>query len=192
MIEATSRIGMAATEALDLFIAAVEQIPQENWDRPSNLADWTVRELVGHATGSATKVVTLVEGGQLWNGPSEPADWICADPAARLRELADRLRDALPHAELDAPRPSPGGEVPLHRALAFPVSDLAMHSWDVHRSQGRLVELPDALLAFCRALVESIPEEVLRQPGKFGPAQPAPADASPTTLLMTGLGRTAG
>jgi hypothetical protein len=36
---------------------------------------------------------------------------------------------------------SPEGEIPLHRALTYPISDLALHSWDVHRSQGRLVEL---------------------------------------------------
>jgi uncharacterized protein (TIGR03086 family) len=64
-----------------------------------------------------------------------------------------------------------------------------MHSWDLHRSQGRSVELPDELLALCRALVESAPEDMLRRPGGFGPAQPAPPDATPTARLMAFLGR---
>lgn len=173
---------------MDLFAESVEQTPPEHWARPSNLDGWTLRDLIGHATGSAAKIVTLVEGGQLW-GRSEPADWISQAPAARLRELQTRLQDAVPDADLDAPRTSPEGEVPLHRALTFPVSDLALHSWDVHRSQGRMVELPEDLLAFCRGLVESLPDEMLRRPGGFGPAQPAPADASPTTRLMAYLGR---
>lgn len=147
-----------------------------------------MRDLVGHATGSAAKIVTLVEDGEVW-GRSEPADWVCEDPAARLRELAARLRDALPGADLDAPRTSPEGEVPLHRALAYPIADLALHSWDVHRSQGRLVELPEDLLAFCRELVTSVPEDMLRRPGGFGPAQPAPGDPTPTARLMAHLGR---
>lgn len=184
----TPPIGTLATEALDLLIEAVDRTSPEAWDRPSNLAGWSIRDLVGHATGSAAKIVALVEGGELW-GRSEPADWICDDPSARLRELAARLRDVLPGADLTAPRTSPQGEVPLHRSLTYPVSDLALHSWDVHRSQGRTVDLPAELVAFCRTLVDSLPEESLRRPGAFGPAQPAPEDSTPTTELMAYLGR---
>ncbi|MGB8387681.1 TIGR03086 family metal-binding protein [Mycobacterium sp.] len=86
-------------------------------------------------------------------------------------------------------RTSPAGEVPLRRALTYPVSDLALHSWDVHRSQGRLVELPDDLLTLSRELVESVPEDMLRRPGGFGPAQSAPEDSTPTARLMAYLGR---
>ncbi len=127
---------------MGLLIEAVEQIPSAAWDQPSNLEGWSIRDLVGHVTGSAAKVVTLVEGGEVWQKPSQPDDWKCEDPAARLRELAARLQDALPNADFDAMRPSPQGEVPLHRALTFPVSDLALHSWDVYRSQGRRSSCP--------------------------------------------------
>lgn len=90
-------MGDLAVVALDLFIDAVATIGPQDWDKPSNLDGWTLRDLVGHATGSA--------------GPSQPADWIADDPAARLTELTGRLRAALPGADFDAPRPSPGGEV---------------------------------------------------------------------------------
>ena len=189
MDETTSRIGVLATEAFGLLIDAVDHVATESWEQPSNLEGWSVRDLVGHVTGSAAKVVTLVEDGEVWNAPSEPADWICDDPAARLRELAGRLRDALPGADLDAMRVSPAGNVPLGRALTFPVSDLALHSWDLYRSQGRLIELPDDLLALSRGLVESVPEDMLRRPGGFGPAQAAPDDSTPTARLMAYLGR---
>lgn len=189
MNAATTRIGTLAGEAIDLFNAAVQQTPPESWDRPSNMAGWSLRELAGHATGSAAKIVAHLEGGEVSRVPSEPADWVCADPAARLCELAARMRAALPHADWDAPRPSPQGEVPLHRALVYPVSDLALHSWDVYRSQGRRIELPDDLLTLCREVVESVPEAALRRPGGFGPAQPVPPDATPTARLMAFLGR---
>jgi uncharacterized protein (TIGR03086 family) len=174
---------------MNLLIEAVEQIPSESWDLVSNLEGWSIRDLVGHVTGSAAKIVALVEGGEIWQKPSEPDDWKSEDPAARLRELAGRLHDGLPSAQMDAMRPSPQGEIPLHRALTYPVSDLALHSWDVHRSLGRVVELPKDLLAFCRELVESLPENMLRRPGAFGPAQPAPDDATPTGRFMAYLGR---
>lgn len=182
-------VGPLAAEAIGLLLDAVQRTGPDSWDQRSNLDDWSVRELVGHATGSAAKIVALAAGDEIWSGPSQPADWICDDPAARLRELAARFDQVLPGADLDAPRPSPQGEVALHRALMFPVADLALHSWDVHRSQGRRVELPDELVTFCRRLVESVPEEVLRRPGGFGPARSAPEKATPTDRLMAYLGR---
>ena len=87
MNDATARIGVLAGEALGMLVDAVDEIPPENWDRPSNLDGWSVRDLVAHATGSAAKIVTLVENGKVWDGPSRPADWTCDDPAARLREV---------------------------------------------------------------------------------------------------------
>ncbi|OBH07032.1 MULTISPECIES: TIGR03086 family metal-binding protein [unclassified Mycobacterium] len=189
MNDTPARIGTSAAEAMHLLIDAVEEIPSESWDKPSNLEGWSVRDLVGHATGSAAKIVTLVEDGEVWDRPSQPADWASDDPAARLRELAARLREALPGTDFDAARKSPQGEVPLHRALTYPVSDLALHSWDVHRSLGRLVELPGDLLALCRGLVESVPQDLLRRPGGFGPAQIAPEGSTPTARLMAYLGR---
>ncbi len=182
-------IGAMAIEAIDLLIDAVDQVPPESFNQPSNLEGWTVRDLVAHATGSAAKIVTLIEDGEVWGNPSPPDDWVSEDPAARLRELAARLRDALPRVDLDATRMSPEGEVALRRALTYPVSDLALHSWDVHRSQGRLIELPDDLLTLCRQLVESVPADVLRRPGGFGPARSAPEDSMPTARLMAYLGR---
>jgi uncharacterized protein (TIGR03086 family) len=187
--ETATQVGARATEAIGLVIDAVDHIPTDAWDQPSNLDGWSIRDLVGHVTGSAAKIVTLVEGGEVWQKPSQPDDWKCQDPAAKLRELAARLQDALPGADLAALRPSPQGEVPLSRALKFPVSDLALHSWDIYRSQGRPVELPENLLAFCRELVEPLPEDMLRRPGGFGPAQPVPEDATPTARFMAYLGR---
>lgn len=189
MTDPNAPTGALAAEAIHLLIDAVEQIQPEAWDEPSNLEGWSLRDVVGHATGSAAKIVTLVEGGEIWGGPSQPTDWICEDPAGRLRDFLARLAAALPRTNWDAMRPAPEGEAPLRRALIFPVSDIALHSWDIHRSQGRLIELPEDLLALCRGLVESLPESVTRRPGAFGPAKPAPAEATPTARLMAHLGR---
>ncbi|BBZ43430.1 TIGR03086 family metal-binding protein [Mycobacterium parmense] len=189
MNDVTPRTDALAAEAFDLLVDAVDRVPAGTWEQPSNLEGWTMRDLVGHVTGSAAKIVTLVEDGEVWLRPSEPAEWFCDDPAGRLRELAARLQDALPGADLDGMRVSPEGQVPLRRALAYPVSDLALHTWDIQRSQGRMVELPGSLLALCRSLVDSVPQAALRRPGGFGPERTAPDDATPTARLMAFLGR---
>lgn len=104
---------------------------------------------MGHATGSAAKIAVLIAGTEIWTSPSKPAYWITDDPVAALRESAARILAGMPGADWDALRPAPEGEVPLHRALLFPVVDVAVHSWDVHRSQGRTVELPENLFLLC-------------------------------------------
>ena len=48
---------------------------------------------------------------------------------------------------------------------------------------------PDDILVLTRTLVGALPEDSLRRPGAFGPAQPAPGNATPTTALMAFLGR---
>ena len=177
-------VAARASEAMGFLVDAVEQIPSESWDQPSNLDGWSIRDLVVHTTGSAAKLVTLAAGGEAGQGPSEPDD-----PVAQLRDLAVRLKEALAGADLNAMRSSPQDEVPLHQALRFPIFGLTIHGWDVYRSQHRPVELPEDLLAFCRQVVQSVPEDELRRPGLFGPAQPVPEDATPTARLMAYVGR---
>jgi uncharacterized protein (TIGR03086 family) len=172
-------VGARATEAVQLFVEAVEQIPSAAWDRPSNLEGWSVGDLVAHTTGTVAKIVTLVEGGEVVEGPADPDDWRSEDPAAQVRELAGRLHDALASADLDA----------LRQSLTSPICGLAIHVWDVDRSQDRSLELPEGLLGFCRQVAESVPEDTLRRPGGFGPAQPVPDDATPTDRLMAFFGR---
>jgi len=182
--DAAAQVGARASEAMGFPVDAVEQIPSESWDQPSNLDGWSIRDLVVHTIGSAAKIVTLAEGGEAGQEPSEPEDAV-----AQLRNLAVRLKEALAAADLNALRSSPQGEVPLHQALRFPIFGLTIHGWDVYRSQHRPVELPEDLLAFCRQVVESVPEDELRRPGLFGPAQPVPEDATQTTRLMAYVGR---
>jgi hypothetical protein len=49
MDTATTRIGMMATQAIDVLIAAVEQTPPEMWDRPSNMEGWSLRDYLGRS-----------------------------------------------------------------------------------------------------------------------------------------------
>ena len=140
--DAAAQVGARASEAMGFFVDAVEQIPSESWDQPSNLDGWSIRDLVVHTTGSAAKIVTLAEGGEVGQEPSEPGD-----PVAQLRGLAVRLKEALARADLSAMRPP--GDVPLRQALRFPVFGLTIHGWDVYRSQaptGRCARGPAGVL----------------------------------------------
>ena len=158
-------IAARAIEAMDFLVDAVQQIPSESWDQPSNLDGWSIRDLVVHTTGTAAKLVALA-GGET----SEPTD--------DLQQLAARLTDALAKKDPDT-------------SLSFPIVGLTIHVWDVYQSQHLPVEVPDDLLAFCRQVVEATPEDELRRPGMFGPAQPVSDDATPTARFMAYVGRAA-
>jgi uncharacterized protein (TIGR03083 family) len=158
-------IAARAIEAMDFLVDAVQQIPSESWDQPSNLDGWSIQDLVVHTTGTAAKLVALA-GGQT----SEATD--------DLQQLAARLRDAVAKKDPDT-------------SLSFPIVGLTIHVWDVYQSQHQPVEVPDDLLAFCRQVVDATPEDELRRPGMFGPAKPAPEDATPTARFMAYVGRAA-
>ena len=160
-------IAARAIEAMDFLVDAVQQIPSDSWDQPSNLDGWSIRDLVVHTTGSAAKLVALAEG-----ETSQPTD--------DLRQLAVRLKDALVKADPDP-----------DTSLSFPIVGLTIHAWDMYQSQHQPVEVPDDLLTFCRQVVEAVPEDELRRPGLFGPAKPAPEDATPTVRFMAYVGRSA-
>lgn len=85
------QIGTMATEAVDLLIEAVERTPTESWDQPSNLEDWSVRDLVGHAHGSAAKIVTLVEDGRSGSAPSRPTGYARTRTDGFVRWLFGRV-----------------------------------------------------------------------------------------------------
>jgi uncharacterized protein (TIGR03083 family) len=156
-------IAARAIEAMDYLVDAVGQIPSASWDQPSNLDGWSIQDLVVHTTGSAAKLVALA-GGET----SEPTD--------DLQQLAARLKDAVAKKDPDT-------------SLSFPIVGLTIHGWDVYQSQHQPVEVPDDLLAFCRQVVEAVPEDELRRPGLFGPAKPAPENATPTARFMAYVGR---
>lgn len=46
MSDPTARIATLAAEAIGLLLDALDQTTPENWDQPSNLDNWSVRELV--------------------------------------------------------------------------------------------------------------------------------------------------
>ena len=70
--DAAPQVGARASEAMGLFIEAVDQIPSTAWDQPSNLEGWSIRDLVAHTTGTAAKAVEA-SGGGIVAGPYNDA-----------------------------------------------------------------------------------------------------------------------
>lgn len=189
MDELRKSVAVVMPQALRLLNETVASIEGDEWERPSNLTGWSVRELVGHVTGSVNKLSALISDDPVAAQRSEPADWAHEDPVAQLAALSDRAVTLLEQAPFEESRTSPAGAVPLAGALRFPTVDAIVHAWDIRHSLGRELELPEALVAFVEALTADVVERAGGTPPGFDdPVAPSPGDTR-TQLVMKSLGR---
>lgn len=182
-------IDAAFLRASDVFEATLARIPGDAWDNASPCAGWTVRDVVGHVIGTMTEAAAVLRGEPLSRDPSVPGDAAGDDPVAALRAVSAAAREAVKTANLSQPTETPHGRRTVAEALAFPTADLIVHAWDVGHATKQSLLLPDELLAHVVRTSEQVPEEILRGPGLFGPAQPVADDADDTTRVMAWLGR---
>lgn len=173
---------------LDFFTGAVAGVG--DWQAPSPCAGWRAVDVLGHV-GQATRFGTaLLRGEEPGWAPAEvPGDVVQGDPVTWWSALADAARAAVPGVDLDRVVDSPRGPRSMREGLSFPAVDLFVHGWDIARSAGGDVVIPDEVIAFSYALAEPMPEEVLRGPGVFGPEVTPPQDAAPTQRLVAWMGR---
>ena len=159
------------------------------WDRPSPVAEWTARDVVGHLTCWLPGFLANVAGIQLPPGPAVADDpvgaWLTQadavqvlldDPATTARELVD-------------PRM---GRRPLPEAIdQFYTADVFMHTWDLARATGQDHGLdPERCETYLQQMLPL--DEVLRASGQYGPKVEVPADADAPTRLMAFIGRDPG
>ncbi len=164
--------------AADAFDQRYQAVTDASHDQPTPCAEWKVSDVVAHAVG-----VQAAFGGALGAGTAEDADW----PTAR-----DAMRTALasPGAtEGTAFYAGFGGEVPKAMLVSVATTDLLVHTWDLARALGVDATLPTDSAAAALAALQSLPAEVLRAPGRFGPEVEVPADADPQTRLLAFAGR---
>jgi uncharacterized protein (TIGR03086 family) len=83
----------------------------------------------------------------------------------------------------------PFGEMKAGDGLAFPMSDLLVHTWDLSRAIGANDRLDPEACVKAMADLEPI-DALLRSPGFYGPKLEPAADADAQDRLLAFLGRT--
>ncbi|MEP6851472.1 MAG: TIGR03086 family metal-binding protein [bacterium] len=178
---------------LDLGLAEfgrrVHQIGDEDWDRPTPDADWTVRDLVAHLidehrwapplmAGHDLDAAALIVHGQ--RGTDRPGDdW---DDVALLSRRAFGEPGAL-----DRDVSLSGGPTSARHYLAEMTMELAVHSWDLGTALGEDVELPADLVRGADDHVGQLGD--LSASPMFDPPVEVGPDASPTDRLVARTGR---
>lgn len=156
MQRADERAAFAA--AAGWFRATVDAVG-DRWDEPG-LGEWTVRDLVGHASRALSTVATYLEAGSpdtevtelsardylVLGSRASSADVaergrragreLGADPAARLQELDLRVQTAVTAASDDAYVGTPFGGMRLVDYLPTRTFELVVHTADLGAALG--------------------------------------------------------
>jgi len=170
----------------DLFEKKVVAVQQEQWDNASPCDEWRARDVVRHIVDMHGVLLRSADR-TLSPAPSVDDDPIAAFRAARADIEAVLDDPAVAGREFDAPHVGRTSvEMSIHQVVS---ADLVLHGWDLARATGQDDTIDPGEVQGGLESAGSMPEEVLRMPGVFGPAVPVPPDASPQDRMLGFIGR---
>ncbi|MET0693854.1 MAG: TIGR03086 family metal-binding protein, partial [Propionibacteriaceae bacterium] len=169
-----------------------DAVSPDFYDHPTPCADWSVAQVLEHATLDQLIWAAVVTGQPGPDGDAfAPTGTFASSPAElvapAVRAALDAWRVVEPEARAVA-TPLPQGEMPLAVAVRACALDAAVHAWDIAVGIGRpsplTPDLASELLPVARGFVEP-----LRAYGVFAAAlEPVPGDDTASELLRY-LGR---
>jgi uncharacterized protein (TIGR03086 family) len=171
------------------FTELVVGAPADGWDRPSPVATWRARDVVGHLVEWLPAFLAAGAGVRLPAGPS-----VTADPVAAWSAHQDAVQSLLDDPGThDRTLSNPHvGELPLDDAIdRFYTGDVFLHSWDLARATGQDPDLDPGRCAAMLAGMEPL-DDLLRRSGQYGPRVPVPDDAPVQDRLVGFIGRDPG
>lgn len=195
-LTARARAVRLLEQAVAYNLAAVAEVGPAALHRPTPCAAWDLERLLLHLRESLTALREAADLGRVALLPPEEAP--PPDPgglAGAVREDAEALLDGwrrwarAPHDSAGCVRVA-GMHLPGGAAAFVGAVELAVHGWDIAQACGRPrpIPAPLALALLRRAPLVADPST---RPALFAPPLPAPPHASPSTRLLTYLGRNA-
>jgi len=169
-------------QVADGFSECLATVGEQDWEKPTCCEKWNVFELAHHAIGAQRMIPRAL-------GASGAIDEIGDDLIVVWRTVRDGADLALASpGALDQRVKLSFGEMKARDGLAFPMSDMLVHTWDIARAIGGNDRLN--LEACEKALADLEPiDELLRGPGFYGPKLEPAADADIQDKLLAFLGR---
>jgi uncharacterized protein (TIGR03086 family) len=175
-------------------VAVVDRVREEDLERPTPCAGWTVRDLLAHMTVQHHGFAAAARG----NG-ADPAAWaapasVADDPVAAYRASAGEVLAAFGERaghRFVLPEVSTDVDFSPVRAIGFHLVDYVVHGWDVARAIGVAYEPDGDLLDAARRQAEAVPDGPQRSaPGAaFAPPVPVLGTATPLDRVLATLGR---
>jgi uncharacterized protein (TIGR03086 family) len=178
--------------ALDAFEAVLAAVRPDQWDAPSACAEWTVRDVAGHAIWGQRQMRAWATGVDYADrrgapGAPHPGELAGSDPVAVWRAArAESVPTLTPDALARTISITGLGEVPLGAIVTLVITDLVAHTWDIAHGLGTDVRLDPVLVTVAFDWARS---HVVRRPGFFGPELAAPEGSDEQDRMLAFLGR---
>lgn len=139
------RLGLHA-EAMGLLDAVVQHVTDEDLDRPTPCAGWTVADLLAHEVGQHRGFAAAVHDGDAPESayvpvPFSPETW---------RDSVEAILSAFAGADPDSPvteRELAEVPLPLRTVVDAQLLDVLAHTWDLAKGLGHDFTPPDAFAA---------------------------------------------
>ncbi|WP_410676345.1 TIGR03086 family metal-binding protein [Amycolatopsis sp. cmx-4-68] len=180
--------------AQDGFGAALAAVRDDQWETPSACAEWSVRDVAGHAVWGQHQLRAWATGEDYAEpagapGAPHPAVLAGADPTETWRTARAASDAVLTEEALRRPVSLTGlGEIPLEAVVTLLTTDLVAHRWDIGSATGQEVRFEPDLIAAAFAWARA---NIVRRPGFFGPELTPPPEAGDQVRLLAFLGRRA-
>ncbi|MFI9837718.1 TIGR03086 family metal-binding protein [Nonomuraea sp. NPDC051941] len=174
--------------AIDMTAAIVKGIGPDRLGAGTPCPEWDVRTELNHLVGGMRIFAAELTGTEA--GADHESDWLGTDPQGAFAVAADLDRAAWHRpGALETSVRLGFGTVPGPMAALIHLTEVLVHGADLALAtrQEHLVDQRscEELLAVMRGM----DFDAFRRPGMFGPALPAPADASAHQRLLAFLGR---
>lgn len=176
--------------SLEVMDSAIRSADPARWDEQSPCAEWTARQVAGHAITFIRNVVALA-------GDGAPPDFHAVvdfaavagnDPLATwLETLALVEAEVLARPDrLATIRMTPlGVEMPIAQLLTFQGMDPVVHGWDIATTMGTTVNIPDDLAEHYVRQFSPVADQI-RAGGLLGPARTGGRTAAERLLDFCG------
>jgi uncharacterized protein (TIGR03086 family) len=155
---------------------------------PSPCTDWDVRGVLNHLVMGNLMAHASLRGQQPPRDRS--ADYLGDDPRAAFGESVTACRAAFAElGVLERVVPTPLGEQQASFYVHMRINELLAHGWDIAAATGQSTDLAPELAEEALAMWQARLGDKPRDGMPFGPARPAPADATAADRLAAFLGR---
>ena len=180
-------------------VDVVSVVTTEDLHRPTPCAGWVLRDLLAHMTvqhhGFAASARGHGAGLAVWD-PASVVDAVSRDPGGtHAAAAADVLEAFAADDVLGAPftLPELGSEAtfPGGMAIGFHFVDYVVHAWDVARTIGASLDLPDDVIAAALPVALAVPDGEFRAVAgaPFRPAVTGDESAAGLDRILLHLGR---
>ena len=166
------------------------RVPPDAWDRPSPCADWTVREVAGHAMAVVRNIAARALGEEPTDAFTDLAAIAGDDPLATYRTHRARYLEATDRpGALRMPVVSRLGEMTIDSYLEFMRSDTFVHTWDIARGASIDPLFDPAVTAVILGDYLGRDMTALRSPQRYDAEREVSGDADDLTRLIAFTGR---